>query len=435
MSLLVRLSLVGRVSLALPVALALLLALSAANARSDEPGCEPDGVQSSGSIYRICIPATGYNGMLVVWAHGFQDAGTPVSIPEDQLCQNNFCLPDLVNSLGFAFATNSYSKTGLAVIQGQSDLLDLVKIFTAEHGKPTKVFLVGASEGGLITALSVEQHPDVFSAGVAACGPIGDFASELNYFGDARVTFNYFFPGVIPGDPFDPPASVSSNFESYYDTNIKPVVFDPANRHKLDQWAAVAHLPSDASNYLDTVAVSVHDVLRYSVVNIKDAAQTLGGFPFDNSLRWYSGSDNDLLLNLFVRRAAASPAAVAEMKAHYDTTGVLSRPLITMHTLRDQQVPYFHENLYALKTLFSGSFLTRQLNVPIDRFGHCNFTKDEALFSFAVMLLYDGILNGVSGTSSFLSPAEQTAFDRDARSVNMPVQPAGSQLAFKLAQG
>src|SRR5262249_38750221 len=295
MSLLLRLSLVGA------AALALLSLPAAGDARSQATGCEPDGLQASGSIYRICMPATGYNGMLVVWAHGFQDAGTPVSIPEDQLCQNDFCLPDLVNGLGFAFATNSYSKTGLAVRQGQSDILDLVKIFAAEHGKPTKVFLVGASEGGLITALNVEQHPDVFSAGVAACGPIGDFPSELNYFGDARVTFNYFFPGLIPGDPFDPPASVTSNWESYYNANVKPVVFDPANRHKLDQWVAVAHLPYDTSNYLDTVAVSVHDVLRYSVVNLKDAAQTLGGFPFGNTLRWYSGSDNDLLLNLLVK--------------------------------------------------------------------------------------------------------------------------------------
>jgi len=43
------------------------------------------------------MPASGYNGMLVVWAHGFQDAGTPVSIPEEQLCVNGTCLPTLIN--------------------------------------------------------------------------------------------------------------------------------------------------------------------------------------------------------------------------------------------------------------------------------------------------------------------------------------------------
>lgn len=88
-----------------------LLASVAVTARG-EPVCDPDRVQESGSIYRICMPVSGYNGILVVVAHGFQDAGTPVSIPEDQLSG----LPDIINGLGFAFATNSYSKTGLAIV-------------------------------------------------------------------------------------------------------------------------------------------------------------------------------------------------------------------------------------------------------------------------------------------------------------------------------
>jgi hypothetical protein len=135
-----------------------------------------------------------------------------------------------------------------------------------------------------------------------------------------------------------------------------------------------------------------------------------------------------------VRRAAAAPAAVAEMNAHYQTTGVLTRPLITLHTLRDQQVPYFHETLYDLKTLLSGSLFTRHLNIPVDRFEHCNFTKEEALFSFAVMLLYDGILGEVSGTASFLSPQQLTAFESQAKTAGLPTRRAGQKLAFKLKQ-
>src|SRR5687768_2080396 len=82
---------------------AMALIVSASVDSSAQSSCDPDGVQASGSIYRICMPASGYNGMLVIWAHGFQDAGTPVSIPEDQLCVNDFCLPEIVNGLGFAF--------------------------------------------------------------------------------------------------------------------------------------------------------------------------------------------------------------------------------------------------------------------------------------------------------------------------------------------
>jgi pimeloyl-ACP methyl ester carboxylesterase len=394
--------------------------------------CGPDGVQASGSIYRVCMPPAGYNGILVVWAHGFQDAGTPVSIPEDQLCLNDFCLPQIVNGLGFAFATNSYSKTGLAVVQGKADILDLVNIFTAQHGRPRKVYLIGASEGGLITALNVEQHPKVFSAGVAACGPVGDFPLQIGYFGDARATFEYFFPGLIPGDPFRPDPGLVRMWPDYYQRVVRPFVFDPAKRRKLDQWVAVAKLPFDASNYLASVELSVRDALRYSVVNLNDAAATLGGFPFDNRVRWYSGSDNDILLNIFVKRVSASAAAVTRMRTLYNTSGILKRPLITLHTLRDQQVPYWHEPLYDLKALVSGSLLTRHINLPVDRFGHCNFTRDEALFSLSVMLFYDGLLDQVSGTASFLTPTELAGFERLAQAAGLPNRRTGTALAFKL---
>jgi pimeloyl-ACP methyl ester carboxylesterase len=409
----------------------LFLLLLAAPARA-QAVCDPDAVQESGSIYRICMPGGTYNGSLVIWAHGFQDAGVEVGIPDDQLCFADICLPDLITGLGFGFATNSYSKTGLAVLQGKADVLDLVDIFTAQRGKPNRVYLVGASEGGIITALSLEQHPDVFSAGLAACGPIGNFRFQINYFGDARATFEYFFPGVIPGDPFNPDPGLAAMWKAYYDAVVEPIVFHPANRPRLDQWVRVAKLPFEAGNYLASVAVSVEDVLRYAVVNLNDAAATLGGFPFDNRLRRYAGSADDTLLNLLVRRVAAHPAAVAAMNTDYATTGVLERPLITLHTLRDQQVPYAHEPLYILKTLASGSYLTRHLNVPIDRFEHCNFTSDEALFGFLVMLLYDGAVQEVSGTGAVLAPSRQAEFDRRARAAGVLHRRAGDALSLEL---
>ena len=409
-------------------ALAMLGSATTARAQSV---CDPDDFQQSGSIYRICMPTTGYNNMLVVWAHGFQHAGTPVSIPEDQLCINGFCLPELVNSLGFAFATNSYSKTGLAVLQGKADIVDLVNIFKTKKGAPTKVYLVGASEGGLITALNLEQRPDVFAAGVAACGPIGDFPSQINYFGDARATFEFFFPGLIPGDPFHPDPAFVDIWDDYYQNSVKPFLLDPAHRHQLDQWVTVARLPFDANNYLPTVEQSFRDVLRYAVVDLNEGATTLGGFPFDNRFRWYTGSDNDLLLNIQVPRTGADAAALAQMTL-YNTTGVLARPLMSLHTLRDQQVPYWHEQIYDIKTFFAGSLFSKHLEFPVDRYGHCNFTQDEALFSFAVMLFYDGILDAVTGTASFLTPSQLTAFENRANAVGLPTQRSGTTLKFKL---
>jgi pimeloyl-ACP methyl ester carboxylesterase len=407
----------GRLSVAMCVAAICLLGARPARAESV---CDPDGLQGSGSIYRICMPAAGeYNGNLVIWAHGFQHAGTPVEIPEDQLCLDDFCIPEIINALGFGFATNSYSRTGLAIVAGKNDILDLVDIYAAEKGPPQKVFLVGASEGGIITALALEQRPDVFAAGLAACGPVGSFPLQINYFGDARATFEYFFPFVIPGGAFDPPPALTAVWEPYYEAIVKPIVFAPANRARLDQWARVARLPYDAGNYLETIATSVKDVLHYSVVNMRDAAEVLGGFPFGNLTRVYSGSSNDLLLNLLVPRIGASPAALAEMAASYETTGVLTRPLVTLHTLRDQQIPYWHEQLYALKTLASGSFLTRHVNIAVDRFEHCNFTAEEVLTAFAVMLVYDGVVPDVTALDAALAGERLARFQQHTRTLGL----------------
>jgi len=390
--------------------LAVLLAASVCFAESN---CGPDGVQDSGSIYRICMPAPeDYNGRLVIWAHGFQDAGTPVQIPEDQLGFGDVSLPELFNNLGFGFATNSYSKTGLAVRQGMEDILDLVAIYSDEQGAPLKVYLTGASEGGIITTLLVEQHPESFDAGVAACGPVGDFSFQINYFGDARATFEYFFPDLIPGDLFDPTPELVEGWHDYYEGIVRPALFAPENAAALEDWVTVAKLPFDPDNWGESVEKSARDALRYSVVNLNDAAETLGGFPFDNSGKIYLGSSNDIRLNIFVPRVAADVVALHELDDHYDTSGELSSPLITLHTRLDQQVPYFHETIYTIKNIIAGSYLNRRLNIPINRYGHCNFTEGEAIFAFAVMLIYAEDLESLSPVTDRLSARQMQRLKR-----------------------
>jgi hypothetical protein len=96
--------------------------------------CDPDGTQSSGAIYRICMPTApgnpAWNGDLLIFAHGYVSPTKPIGIPEDQLkLSDETSLPEAVNALGYAFATTSYSVNGLAIRQGVADLVDLVDIF------------------------------------------------------------------------------------------------------------------------------------------------------------------------------------------------------------------------------------------------------------------------------------------------------------------
>lgn len=378
-----------------PVAL-LALVFGSAVSGFAQPLCF-EGTQTSGSLYRICTPPPEkYNRVLLVYAHGFQDATDPVQIPENQLRFGEVYLPDLVTSLGFGFATNSYSKTGLAVVQGVNDLLDLVSVYEQVVGRPDKVYLAGISEGGLIITLLIERHPERFAGGLVACGPIGDFRAQIQYIGDARATFEYYFPGLIPGNPLHPDDDLINVWygpEGYFNSIVAPVLMHPAHAAALNEWAAVAHLPFDPDDRAATLLSSAEYLLSYNVVNLNDAAETLGGFPFDNTYTWYTGASHPWALNAAVPRVRADQNALDEMRLHYTTSGVLKRPLMTLHTTLDPLVPYWHEPIYTLKNWDSQSYGTHRLSLPVKRYGHCNFTLQEVLGAFALLLSYNGDLH------------------------------------------
>lgn len=94
------------------------------------------------------------------------------------------------------YATTSYRDNGLVVLDGIKDIV-LLRSTIEDFFKPGnpsnpgyippgKVLLVGPSEGGLITVLTIEQNPDIFDGALATCCPIGDFYGQLQYYGNKR---------------------------------------------------------------------------------------------------------------------------------------------------------------------------------------------------------------------------------------------------------
>ncbi len=162
-----------------------------------------------------CVPESGWNGDLVVWAHGYIAFNEPLGF--QHLTVGNLYLPTFIQRLGYAFATTSYRQNGLAILEGADDIRELVADFPAATGAEADLtYLTGASEGGIVTALLAEQSPELFDGGLSTCGPIGDFQRQLNYIGDFRVLFDYFFPGIIPGSSVEIPQELIDNWESVY---------------------------------------------------------------------------------------------------------------------------------------------------------------------------------------------------------------------------
>ena len=343
--------------------------------------CE-DGVQTSGATYRICMPAQ-WNGKLIVYAHGYVAPNQAIGIPESQmkLPGTNTSVADTVTDLGYAFATSGYSTNGLAVQQGIADLIDVVGIFTTKNSAPQQVLLIGVSEGGLITTLAVEQHPDIFNGGLAMCAPYGGFTTQTNYFGDFRVLFDYFFPNLIPGTPVDVPADLLDTWEtSTYSTTIKPVISDPANADKVDQLLATALAAYDKNAATSKIA-SIQQILWYNIFATNDAKTKLGGQPFTNQGRVYAGSANDPQLNQAVLRYSADQAALNTIAGGYETTGQLSVPLVTVHTTDDPIVPYQHAELYQAK-VNAANRAALYTHFKVQAYGHCQFSSVDIFAAF-----------------------------------------------------
>jgi pimeloyl-ACP methyl ester carboxylesterase len=345
---------------------------------------------------------------MVVFAHGYVAPNLPLQIPQDQLSIGGVYLPATFNQLGFGFAASSYSKNGLAITQGLADTADLVQNVIKPQYTPQRVYLIGASEGGLVTTQSAEQFPSLYNAAGAACGPIGSFQQQINYLGDFRVLFDYFFPGVLPSSPVNIPTEVMTDWNTVYVPKITAAL--AANPSAAAQLLKVsgAAVTSDPTTVPETVLA----VLWYNVFATNDAVATLGGQPYDNHNRIYLGSSNDLLLNLTVERFTASPTATAAIATHYETTGRLLMPTVTLHTTLDPVIPYWQETLYTPKNILAGAAFERT-NIPISAYGHCAFTGAEVLAAFATMVLRD---TGQNLSSSILSllPAEQKAVFNNA---------------------
>ena len=94
----------GRIVFGAVVALALLLP-AAAGAQTVIPGPCVDGDLPHGAKSRICVPDEGWNGQLVLYAHGYVDVYQPKGFYHLDFGVVN--LPVLVQSQGFACATTT----------------------------------------------------------------------------------------------------------------------------------------------------------------------------------------------------------------------------------------------------------------------------------------------------------------------------------------
>ena len=353
---------------------------------------EPGARLSSGALYQVCVDTQRWNGDIVVYGPGYHDpAGTP-QLPDDFASS---AVSRVLVPLGYAYASTSFRGTGLIQPEWiEGDLLELVTTaksrLTGMTGRTARyVYQTGGSQGGLATVQALERHPEIFSGGLAACGPIGDYARQIEYVADFRIVFDEYFHDVIPDWPVWRQDANAGN-PGFVDPAAWPAaqmaggaaVTDPSNASRTAQVLSVTHAPVDRADPAGARATALN-LLWYSFRGTNDGITKLGGMPFGNLDRTYDGSLDDAALNAGVERFrfTADPSRLATLQ----TSARLRRPLVTLHTTGDPVVPIWHQQLSRSRLPLIGRLL--HTPITVQRYGHCEFTDAEVLAAFAVLVL------------------------------------------------
>ncbi len=384
------------------------------------------GSQPDGSNY--CVWALPGVTKAVIFAHGYVDPTDPRRknglIPTDQLVLTDpttgekVDLPTIIAGMGYAFAVPSYSKNGLAVKEGIFDVWSLALALKAQGMQ--EIYLVGASEGGLVTAYALEQHlaitnqfPEIvnpFTAGVSTCGPVGDFVQQINYWGDFRVAYDYYFvfknhgpaiktnpisideQTIIDWGILDLPASAATSI-----LQGQILAFIQSHPTAALQLITSGKAPIDPLKPKETIVATILGILDYNIKATDEARfefshdpdaylKPVLGNPYSDIDRWL-GTWFDFGLNGWVRagndRFQADPKALTDIGFNYQTNGKLAVPLVTLHTTGDPIVPYWQELTYAVRVWKAGR-IQNLISLPVARYGHCAFTPKEAIFAFAL---------------------------------------------------
>jgi pimeloyl-ACP methyl ester carboxylesterase len=335
---------------------------------------------SNGAEYAMFFPKA-WNGRLVLWAHGFVDPNAPIALPDVLPADVAPWLVRLREALldaGYAVAYSSYAENGWAVKDGAARTHELRTLFAARFGIPTHVYVGGRSLGALITALLAETYPGDYQGALALCGPLGGGRLETDYIANVRVLFDFFFPGVIPGDAIHVPPMEFSADSPIVKAIVAAILAEP---HKAVELASVDQIELPYRT-LSELVLSIVRPLGYNIRGTNDLlARTGGQSPFGNLTTWYTGlALYDPVVNAGVGRFAAKDAAIRYLNDYYRPRGILTMPLLTLHTTMDPDVPFFHEA--ALTKIVAAGRTSKWLaQQSVQRYGHCNVTPAEVVLT------------------------------------------------------
>jgi pimeloyl-ACP methyl ester carboxylesterase len=362
-----------------------------------------EGETGPGAKYALAVPED-WNGRLVLYSHGYRDPETPVDLRDQD---NLAVLRERLIEEGYAIGYSSYSENGFAVKDGMQRTQQLRGIFASEVGQPSQILLMGHSLGGLIALGLAERFPQHYAGALVMCGIGGGSAMEVNYIASIRVLFDFFYPGVLPGNLLSLPAGTvpQRDIEAPAVAAMTATLATGSPQSMQGAFAIAALMEGMGTpipfiqtlgtpTTIETLVGSIVYALSFHARGFQDLIdRTHGQSPFDNRLTVYSGALPPSVLAAVnaptaeggVQRFSTTPAAQNHLRKYYQPSGNLQIPLVTLNNPFDPISPRFHMTAYRGRVAAAGrtDLLVERATASPFAYGHCAMTVDETMSAFA----------------------------------------------------
>ncbi|MEJ2601956.1 MAG: hypothetical protein P8172_01450 [Gammaproteobacteria bacterium] len=348
------------------LALAMLPVLSA---RGDYLRVDGEHV---GHTYSLLRPdGADWNQKLVLLVHG--------SIPQ---VFESLAPVLLAEGFGVAFVTLADGTgEGAALKQTTLQTRFVQTRFAVEFAKPRETYLLAFSRGAHTMQKLLETSPVRYSGALSVCGGNGGSQLQWDYFFTARLLFDHYFPGVLPGTPTRLPEISVDEFLGVLAPKIAGAVFADLGKAQemasVDQYALAYSGPFELAEGI-VFSLAVH------TIGVNGLIEAANGIPFDNRTVEYAGTGDDQALNAQIARIAGDQQAHRYLDVWYEPRGsTAGTPVLLLHTARDPGAPEaLNNDRYSELVAGAGnqSYIERRV---IDRFGHCVIDNAEVASALA----------------------------------------------------
>ena len=395
-------------SLLVAVSLILIALQAGAQKRSDyfvdesklpftaAPGATAHWGVQGGAGWRAEYPDN-WNGTLVVWAHGFRGSGLELTVDDHPLRA-------LLIPAGFAWAASSYSRNDYDITAGVQSTNALVGMLNDEVGDASRVYLTGASMGGHVTAVSIEQFPELYDAALPICGVLADY-ELFDFFLDFNSAAQEIALGssAFPVEPvsylFGQVPQIKASLESFPGgwplflnadgENFKNLVElrSGGDRPNFDEawffWNTFPNFGSGPGNFLFDLGIG-DGTLPRTPGNGVDNTDVVYQFDGDPALTAEEQALNDGIIRV-EQDSQGRKGGLAQVPR---TTGNITIPVLSLHNLGDLFVPFHNEVVYAQRVADQGNS-----NLLVQRairgVNHCEFTPTEFATAFLDLVAWE----------------------------------------------